>query len=80
MNQKNDTFELYKELARAKFDDIKQCLSEIAFFKDVYSKELLSSETASVTLNIIKTLEEEHEQNKTEYNRLKAVSIGKVAP
>lgn len=70
--------ELYKELAAAKVSDIKQTIEEIEFFRRLYAQELLSSEGAAQTLEILKTLEVQNERDKTEYLRFKAISISGI--
>jgi len=69
---------LYKELSSALVFDIRQTIEEIKIFKKLYAQELLTSEGATQTLEILKNLEVQNERDKAEYIRLKAISISGI--
>lgn len=75
---KSDICKLYKSLADEKLQDIKDNINDIKFFEELYAKELLSKNKPEVTLDIIRNLEGLNEQYKTEYNRLKAISVSGI--
>ena len=72
---------LYAALAMGIKEDHAFNLEEIAFFQGIYSKMLFFSDSgADLILQIIKTLEDQNDKAKAEYNRFKAISVsGKVA-
>lgn len=78
--QKSDICKLYKQLSAEKIIDIKQTEEELKLFKDMYARELLTNRDSVKTASIITDLEGIIENEKAEYHRLKAISVGNKQP